>query len=92
MTELAPPQSHVTSHSHSCCPVLSTLDPPSRHAEGRAGDLPGHAAREASDDVLRHPLQGDPAGLQEVHARRKLGPELPDIASFRWGIEQIPAC
>ena len=42
-----------------------------RHEARRAGDIPGDAAREASDDVLCDPLQGDPPSLQEVHARRE---------------------
>jgi hypothetical protein len=33
-----------------------------------AGDIPLDAAREAGDDVLRHPQQGRPPRLQEVHA------------------------
>jgi hypothetical protein len=33
-----------------------------------AGDIPLDAAREAGDDVLRHPQQGCPPRLQEVHA------------------------
>jgi hypothetical protein len=43
-----------------------------RHEARRAGDIPCNSPREASDDVLCHPLQGHPPRLQEVHARRKL--------------------
>jgi hypothetical protein len=39
-----------------------------RHASRRAAHLQGDAAREASDDVLRHALRRDPARVQEVHA------------------------
>ena len=43
-----------------------------RHAARRAGDIPDDAPPEAGDDVQCHAQQGDPAGLQEVHARRNL--------------------
>lgn len=40
----------------------------SEHAPGCTGDLSSDTPREAVYDVQRHPEQGDPASLQEVHA------------------------
>ncbi len=54
-----------------------------RYEARRAGDLPEHAPREASDDVLRHPLQGHPPRLQEVHARCRCPPPRRCCANSR---------
>merc|ERR1712032_1026992 len=40
-----------------------------RHAARCASDFHGDTSRQASDDVLRHPLQGDTPRLQKVYAR-----------------------
>ena len=42
-----------------------------RHEKRRPRDLSHHPPRETSHDVQRHTQQGNPASLQEVHARRK---------------------
>ena len=57
----------------------------SRYEEGCSRNFPGHAAREASDDVQRDALQRHPAGLQEVYARRK------QSTSRRTGLSFPPA-
>lgn len=41
-----------------------------RHATGRARSLPLHPSHQTGHDVQRHPQQGDPTYLQEVHAER----------------------
>lgn len=59
-----------------------------RHAGRRAGHLQDDAARQASHDVLRDAVQGDPPRLQEVHVRR----ESPTARSGSCGPAGLHSC
>lgn len=54
-----------------------------RYASWCAGDLPHDTPWEASDDVQRHPQQGDSPYLQEVHARCNCPSPPSPLSSFQ---------
>jgi len=42
-----------------------------RYAPRRSRNLPGHPSQQAGHDVQRHPGEGDPHYVQEIHEQRK---------------------